>query len=178
MTTLAKIVAGGLPGAAVCGRRDIVGLMAFGDDAEWNRSKRVAQNGTYNSNPIVAAAGIAMLSQIADGKHHERANALGAELRSAFNDVFRKAGAPMVAYGDVSIVHISLDGPPPAPGKSAPRAKNASLVHKWRCALILHGVDMSQNHGWVSAVHTDREIEETVRAVGRAVADLQAEGAV
>jgi hypothetical protein len=30
----------------------------------------------------------------------------------------------------------------------------------------------------VSAVHTDREIEETVRAVGRAVADLQAEGAV
>ena len=51
MTTLAKIVAGGLPGAAVCGRRDIVGLMAFGDDAEWNRTKRVAQNGTYNSNP-------------------------------------------------------------------------------------------------------------------------------
>ena len=41
--------------------------MAFGDDAEWNRSKRVAQNGTYNSNPVVAAAGIAMLSQIADG---------------------------------------------------------------------------------------------------------------
>ena len=33
MTTLAKIVAGGLPGAAVCGRRDIVSLMAFGDDA-------------------------------------------------------------------------------------------------------------------------------------------------
>jgi glutamate-1-semialdehyde 2,1-aminomutase len=178
MTTLAKIVAGGLPGAAVCGRRDILGLMAFGDDAEWNRSKRVAQNGTYNSNPIVAAAGIAMLSQIADGKHHERANALGAEMRSAFNDVFRKAGAPMVAYGDVSIVHISLDGPAPTPGKSAPKAKNSALVHKWRCALILHGVDMSQNHGWVSAVHTDREIEETVQAVGRAVADLQAEGAV
>jgi glutamate-1-semialdehyde aminotransferase len=44
--------------------------------------------------------------------------------------------------------------------------------------MILHGVDMSQNHGWVSAVHTDREIEETVRAVTRAVADLQAEGAV
>ena len=32
---LAKIVAGGLPGAAVCGRRDIVSLMTFGDDAEW-----------------------------------------------------------------------------------------------------------------------------------------------
>jgi glutamate-1-semialdehyde 2,1-aminomutase len=163
--------------------------MAFGDDAEWNRSKRVAQNGTYNSNPVVAAAGIAMLSQIADGKLHEKANALGAELRAALNDVFRKSGAPMVAYGDVSICHISLDGPAPVPGKSAPadraeahplipKPKNVGLVHKWRCALILHGVDMSQNHGWVSAVHTEREIEETVQAVARAVADLQAEGAV
>jgi hypothetical protein len=84
----------------------------------------------------------------------------------------------MVAYGDVSICHISLDGPPPVPGKSAPKGKNTGLVHKWRCALILHGVDMSQNHGWVSAVHTEREIEETVQAVARAVADLQAEGAV
>jgi glutamate-1-semialdehyde 2,1-aminomutase len=163
--------------------------MAFGDDAEWNRTKRVAQNGTYNSNPVVAAAGIAMLSQIADGKLHEKANALGAELRAALNDVFRKAGAPMVAYGDVSICHISLDGPPPVAGKHTPaggseahplipKPKNTALVHKWRCAMILHGVDMSQNHGWVSAVHTEREIEETVHAVAKAVADLQAEGAV
>jgi hypothetical protein len=37
---------------------------------------------------------------------------------------------------------------------------------------------MSQNHGWVSAVHGDREIEETTAAVARAVADLQAEGAL
>ena len=68
LTTLAKIVAGGLPGAAVCGKRELVGRMAFGPDAQWNRTQRVAQNGTYNSNPVVSAAGIAMLSQIADGK--------------------------------------------------------------------------------------------------------------
>jgi glutamate-1-semialdehyde 2,1-aminomutase len=119
-------------------------------------------------------AGIAMLSQIADGKLHETANARGAELRAAINDVFRRAGVPCVAYGDVSIWHIGLDGPPSA----SPKAKNPALAHKWRCALILHGVDMSQNHGWVSAVHGDREIEETVAAVARAVADLQAEGAL
>jgi hypothetical protein len=44
--------------------------------------------------------------------------------------------------------------------------------------LILHGVDMSANHGWVSAVHGDREIEETAVAVKKAVADLQAERAL
>jgi glutamate-1-semialdehyde 2,1-aminomutase len=176
MTTLAKIVAGGLPGAAVAGRRDIVSLMAFGSDAAWNRSHRVAQNGTSNSNPITAAAGIAMLSQLADGKLHERANALGADLRAGLNDVFRRAGAPCVAYGDVSIVHISLDGPPSTAPDAPAKPKSSAKIHQWRCALILHGVDMSANHGWVSAIHTDREIEETIRAVGRAVADLQADG--
>ena len=173
MTTLAKIVAGGLPGAAVCGKRAILSQMAFGSDAQKNRQGRVAQNGTYNSNPLTATAGIAMLSQIADGKHHETANARGAELRAALNEVFRKAGAPCVAYGDVSVCHISLEGPPEA-GKK----RDASLVHKWRCALILHGVDMSANHGWVSAAHGDREIEETAVAVEKAVADLQAERAL
>jgi glutamate-1-semialdehyde 2,1-aminomutase len=173
LTTLAKIVAGGLPGAAVCGKREILSQMAFGSDAQKNRQGRVAQNGTYNSNPLTATAGIAMLSQIADGKHHETANARGAELRAALNEVFRKAGAPCVAYGDVSVCHISLEGPPEA-GKK----RDASLVHKWRCALILHGVDMSANHGWVSAAHGDREIEETAVAVEKAVADLQAERAL
>jgi len=172
LTTLAKIVAGGLPGAAVCGKRELVGLMTFGPDAQWIRARRVAQNGTYNSNPMTAAAGIAMLSAIADGQAHETANARGAELRAALNDVFRKAGAPSVAYGDVSILHVSLEGPPGA------KPKNPALYHRWRCALMLHGVDMSAHHGWLSAAHGDREIEETALAVAGAVADLQAEGAL
>ncbi len=172
MTTLAKIVAGGLPGAAVCGRRDLLSLMKFGPDGQWNRTERVAQNGTYNSNPLSAAAGIAMLSQIADGKYHEQANKKGAELRAALNDVFKKAGAPCVAYGDVSVCHISLDG------KVGEKPKDPGLVHKWRCAMILHGVDMSGSHGWLSAVHGDRELEDTVKAVRAGVADLQAEKAL
>ncbi len=174
LTTLAKIVAGGLPGAAVCGRRELVGRMAFGDDPRWNRHERVAQNGTYNANPLSAAAGIAMLSQIADGKAHETANARAAELRAGLNEVFRRAGVPCVAYGEASIFHVSLEGPPAGPEKP----KDPARYHRWRCALILHGVDMSANHGWVSAVHGERDIEETIDAVARAVADLQAEGAL
>jgi glutamate-1-semialdehyde 2,1-aminomutase len=172
LTTLAKIVAGGLPGAAVCGRRDIVGRMTFGEDPAWNRAQRVAQNGTYNANPLSAAAGVAMLSQLADGKLHAMANALGAQLRAGLNEVFRKAGVPSVAYGDVSIFHVSLEG---APGT---KSKDPLLYHRWRCALILHGVDVSAYHGWVSAVHTEREIEETLEAAAGAVADLLAEGAL
>ena len=88
---------------------------------EPDEARRAERHVQFES--VVAAAGIAMLSQIADGKLHEKANALGAELRGALNDVFRKAGAPIVAYGDVSICHISLDGPPAAPGRALRRRR-------------------------------------------------------
>lgn len=176
LTTLAKIVAGGLPGGAVCGKREIIGLLAFRDaDTRWNRTRRVAHTGTYNANPLSAAAGITVLSQLADGNFHRAANARGAELRAAIADVFRKAGVRGTVYGETSIFHIALEGPPSAEGMPP---KNPGLYDKWRCALILHGVDMAPYHGWVSAVHGDREIEETVSAVTRAVRDLQAEGAL
>ena len=115
-----------------------------------------------------------MLSQIADGKHHETANARGAELRAALNDVFRKAGAPMVAYGDVSVCHISLDGA--ARGRDEARreprpqvALRADPPWAWTCRPTTAGSRPS---------HGDREIEETAVAVKKAVADLQAERAL
>ena len=59
ITTMAKIIAGGQPGAAVGGRADIMELMAFRGDPEWDNMGRVAQGGTYNAQPVTAAAGIA-----------------------------------------------------------------------------------------------------------------------
>ena len=48
MTTLAKIVAGGLPGAAVCGKKELLSMMAHRGEPVFDRSQRVAQNGTFN----------------------------------------------------------------------------------------------------------------------------------
>jgi len=75
LTTLAKILAGGLPGGAVTGRADILGFLDYHADAQWNRHGRVAQQGTFNGNPLSAAAGIACLTQVATGKPVERASA-------------------------------------------------------------------------------------------------------
>ena len=57
LTTVAKIVAGGLPGAAVGGRAEIMELMAFRGDNNWDTSERVPQGGTYTAAPVSAAAG-------------------------------------------------------------------------------------------------------------------------
>ena len=57
VTTLAKIVAGGLPGGAVVGKREVLDVQTFKGELHNDRFERVLQQGTFNANPMSAAAG-------------------------------------------------------------------------------------------------------------------------
>jgi glutamate-1-semialdehyde 2,1-aminomutase len=175
MTTLAKIVAGGLPGAAVVGRAPIMQMMAHRGDPTWDRTARVAQNGTFNANPVCAAAAIATLELVADGSLHARANKAGDELRAALNDVMKRVGVPGCAFGEASIFHVSFEGRPGLAGFDRPR--RGSLYQLLRCALLNNGLDCAAQHGWVSAVHGDEDLERTVAGYERAFRAMAADGA-
>jgi len=174
MTTLAKIVAGGLPGAAVVGKKSLMSMMAHRGDPSWDRAERVAQNGTFNSNPVSAAAAIATLEMVADGSLHARANKLGDELRAGIGEVMKRGGVPGACFGEASIFHVSFEGRPGLAGFDRPQ--RGELYHRLRCALINSGVDWSLHHGWISAVHTDAHIERTVAAFEKAFAAMAADG--
>jgi glutamate-1-semialdehyde 2,1-aminomutase len=175
LTTLAKIVAGGLPGAAVCGKREIMSMMAHRGDPVWDRAERVAQNGTFNSNPVCAAAAIATLELVSDGSLHARTNKLGGELRAGLADVMKRRGMPGTTFGDASIFHVSFEGKPGLAGFDRPR--RSDLYHLLRCALLNYGLDCSHNHGWLSAAHTEQDIERTVAGYERAFVSMQEDGA-
>jgi glutamate-1-semialdehyde 2,1-aminomutase len=175
LTTLAKIVAGGLPGGALCGAREVMAMLAHRGDATWDRTERVAHAGTFNANPLSAAAAIATLELVADASLQARANKLGEELRSGLRDAMRRAGAPGTVYGECSIYHVSFEGAPGLAGFDRPR--RGDLYQLLRCALINQGVDCSSHHGWISAVHTDEDIERTIAAYERAFRAMAAEGA-
>jgi glutamate-1-semialdehyde 2,1-aminomutase len=59
MTTLAKILAGGLNGGAIAGKPELFQSFMQSDDEQWVRHHRIPHPGTYNANPLSAAAGIA-----------------------------------------------------------------------------------------------------------------------
>src|SRR5207245_9180687 len=59
LTCLAKAVACGLPGAALVGRADLLDSIALTGDARRDRTRRVADQGTYSGTPLLAAAGVA-----------------------------------------------------------------------------------------------------------------------
>ncbi|MGH7354655.1 MAG: aspartate aminotransferase family protein [Candidatus Rokuibacteriota bacterium] len=175
LTTLAKIVAGGLPGGALSGSRALMSMLAFRGDPDWDRGQRVAHAGTFNANPLSAAAAIATLELCSDASLQARANKAGDQLRAALADALKRAGAPGTCYGEASIYHVSFEGKPGLAGFDRPR--KGALYHLLRCALLNQGVDCSTNHGWISAFHTDEDLDLTARAYGRAFVAMVADGA-
>jgi len=183
LTTLAKILAGGLPGGAVCGKAALMEQLAFGADPAWNRRQRVAQAGTYNGNPVCAAAGIAMLEMIGDGSSQQRAAQAAAALRTGLQEVWRRLGIPGRAFGDSSIYaytlepNLSSDAEFATAGHRALQTVgNREAYHAMRCALILNGVDTCDGHGWVSAAHSEEEVARTIRGFEKALILLREDG--
>ncbi len=185
LATLGKIVSGGITGGAVCGRRDLLDLLAYTDDPQRNRYGRVAHRGTFSASPIVCAVGIACLEQVADGKAIAKANRRGATLRKGMNEVIDRHGLPMAAYGDVSTYHLCLDhGGVIAsarrfdPLKVEParlKEMKQELVHAFRLGMLLHGVDTMRASGLLSSAHTPADVEHTLDAFDKTLALLKEE---
>ena len=187
LTTLAKILAGGLPGGCVCGRRDIMQLLAF-EAAEFHGFQKIPHQGTFNANPMSAGTGVEMLGQVAETDISEQANKLGEKLISTCNQAFSEAMVPWAAYGKGSSVYIftnpdGIDIDPlnfRAKDEPIPIMENAgshSAASLFRLALLVNGVDFNSKPGAiVSAVHTDEDIAATGDAVSESLRMLREEG--
>jgi glutamate-1-semialdehyde 2,1-aminomutase len=174
LTTMAKILAGGLPGGAVAGRADVMDILRFRETAEDNRRKRIAHPGTYNANPLSAAAGVAALKVVETGQPHERANAMGKRLREGMNGVLQETGVEGCVYGELSYYHIHL-GPCDHRDNcdhSGPCENQSNLLHAGNLAgklgvqrkMLARGVHMMGTGGMLSMMHSEADIDQTVAA--------------
>ncbi len=183
LTTLAKILAGGLPGGALCGRVDLLDALAFGN----RYGQKMKHPGTFNGNPLSAAAGCAALNVLADGEASHRVNASARQLRQQLNELFVKKAVPWVAYGEFSMIHLhpNYHGPMllgddviPLDGdyRQLDVEHPGSLKHAFRAALLTQGVDWFGWSGMTSIMHTDQDLAQTVQAFDRAIDVLRADG--
>jgi glutamate-1-semialdehyde 2,1-aminomutase len=189
LTTLAKILAGGLPGGAVVGRADIMEHLSFKPgDARWNRYRKIAHPGTFNANPISAAAGVAALKIAATGEPQDVAAKLGAVLRREMNGVLARKGVSGCVYGDLSMFHIYLGSCPrlgscdrtfcgndPAALKSARSGPKAEALRRH---MLAHGADIQGAGGMLSAAHTEEDVGRAVEIFDDALSGLAASGLV
>jgi glutamate-1-semialdehyde 2,1-aminomutase len=187
MTMLAKILAGGLPGGAITGRRDIMELLDFDACARQGREK-ISHHGTYNANTASAMAGITTLGIVADTDACERASECAAQIREGLNRVIAEEGVAWRVYGNFSNFHIYTNPNHESVAvadldsgsfdyRQIKAAAASPVVGKLRLGMRVHGVDI---FGWpggsTSAVHTDDDVKQTVEAFQRTLRAMKAEG--
>jgi glutamate-1-semialdehyde 2,1-aminomutase len=188
LTTLAKILAGGLPGGAVAGTRAIMELLEFRDDPGWNLDRKVAHPGTYNANPLSAAAGVTALRLVSDPAVQRHADAMARDLRRGFNEAFSRHDVPGFAYGESSIVNtvlgtrypgalpLDLEHPEGVDAGVLKRRGPEPLLTALHAGMLLEGMDLWHGGGAIlSVTHTREDIERTVESFDRTIGRMKAE---
>ena len=186
LTTLAKILGGGLPGGAVTGKADIINMIEDRDrpgDAEYNRNGRIAHNGTFNANPISAAAGIAALEIVANEPINDTANLRAAQLKDGLNDLMGRMEIPGGVTGIASLMFLRLGVDVPESDREycilSPEQMAASMeperVRQLTLSLLNHGVQ-SGNRFILTAAHTEDDIAHTIGAYEKAFDEIRVSG--
>lgn len=186
LTSLAKILAGGLPGGCLAGKADILAFI------EPRPGKpKMKHPGTYNANPLSASAGVATLKRVLTGDPCKKANDAAVNLRNGLNAMFAANRLPWLAYGDFSMVRVlpNATGEYPKPaavndgfiphGGDVNRLdgpKNMKQVYAMRQGMLLHGVDWWGTAGMTSCEHTADDIAKTVAAMEATLAAMKRDG--
>jgi glutamate-1-semialdehyde 2,1-aminomutase len=185
LTCLAKAVAGGLPGAALVGRADLLDTIAFRGDPGRDRTQRVADQGTYSGTPLIAAAGVAALEILRTGQVQRALNDRGDRLRAGMNQVLKTRGIRGCVYGLSSIARIFLGADAQELGLHDWNLDEGRLDRgmgpvgaQLHLAMLLNGVDYNRGSGiaWLNGAMTDADIDFVVGAFDRSLERLGRDG--
>jgi len=167
LTTLGKIVGGGMPVGAFGGRREIMECIApLGP---------VYQAGTLSGNPVAMAAGLATLEGISVPGFHTRLAATTDRLVAGLRDAAQRSGVPVSTNHVCGMFGLFFTGA--AQVNSYAEATNCDVERFKRFfhGMLDEGVYLAPSAfeaGFVSAAHTDREIDATIAAAQRVFARI------
>lgn len=166
LTTLGKIVGGGLPVGAYGGQSDIMAhILPEGP---------VFQAGTLSGNPLATAAGSATLTALRDDPPYERLESLSAMLAEGLKAACENAGVPHVVQRVGSMTTLFFHDGPVHSWKEASQC-DTKMFGKYFWEMLDRGIYLpcSQYEAmFVSAAHTMQEIEQTISAAEESLATI------
>lgn len=162
LTTLGKVVGGGMPLGVFGGRAAIMDRLApLGP---------VYQAGTLSGNPVAVAAGLATLEKLQAPGFYERLAALTLRLTEGLTQAAREAGVIFSADAVGGMFGLYFAARPPA-SYAEVMAADRQAFNRFFHLMLLEGVYLAPSAfeaGFVSAAHTAADIDATVAAAARA----------
>jgi glutamate-1-semialdehyde 2,1-aminomutase len=158
LTTLGKVIGGGLPVGAFGGRKDIMQCLApLGP---------VYQAGTLSGNPVAVAAGLATLNLIQQTGFHERLAATTKSLTDGLSAIAREAGVAFSAQAVGGMFGIYFSAEVPNSFDDVMQS-DRDAFNRFFHAMLDDGIYLAPSAfeaGFVSAAHSEQDIEQTLSA--------------
>ena len=166
ITTMGKIIGGGLPVGAYGGRRDVMQMVApLGP---------MYQAGTLSGNPLAVAAGVATLTELQRPGVYEQLEATAVRFTEGVAAAFREAEVPST-INRVASMFTGFFNPGPVTSLAQVEQSDTAIYGRYFHALLDRGVYIAPSQfeaGFVSIAHTDADIDRAIEAVGEALAAL------
>ncbi|MDI6655232.1 MAG: glutamate-1-semialdehyde 2,1-aminomutase [Candidatus Hydrothermarchaeota archaeon] len=159
VTTLGKIIGGGLPVGAVTARREIMEY--------FSPVGKVYQAGTFNANPLSMVAGYAAVSELEKGMIYKKLEKLGSTIRGGLKKICEELKIKAKVYGAASMFQIYFTNSEVVDYRTALKA-NAEFFLKFQRELLKKGIFLPPSQyecNFISYAHGENEIDRTLRKV-------------
>ncbi len=165
LTTLGKVIGGGMPVGAFGGRADVMDQLA--------PDGPVYQAGTLSGNPVAMAAGLATLRLIRAEGFHQRLAATAERLTDGLCDLAREAGVGFTCNRAGGMFGLFFTESPTVSGFADVMNCDVERFRRFFHAMLTAGVYLAPSAfeaGFVSGAHGDQEIEATLDAARKGFA--------
>ena len=167
LTTIGKVVGGGLPAAAFGGRADIMASLA--------PDGPVYQAGTLSGNPLAMAAGLATLNEISKAGFFENLSARTQTLVDDLSAIAEDNGVVIATENLGGMFGFVFTNAGPVRTFELVASADIERFRKFFHGMLDHGVYLAPSAfeaGFVSAAHGDDEIAKTLEAASRVMPNL------
>jgi glutamate-1-semialdehyde 2,1-aminomutase len=167
LTTLGKVIGGGLPVGAYGGKASLMELVA--------PSGPVYQAGTLSGNPLAVAAGAKTLEVLRRPGTYDRLEALGKRLADGLAEQAKQAGVP-ITVNRVGSMQTAFFNPGPVANYASAKKSDSALFARFFASLLRRGVYFPPSQFealFVSTAQTDEEIDRAVRLAGESFQEIR-----
>ena len=159
LTTLGKVMGGGLPAAAFGGRADVMAALA--------PDGPVYQAGTLSGNPLATAAGLATLTELERSGFYATLGRRTEMLANGLSEAAGAAGIPLAACSAGGMFGFVFSDERPVSRYAQVAAADVARFRRFFHGMLAEGIYLAPSAfeaGFVSAAHTDADIEQTLNA--------------